>query len=620
MKRGVGNYFVVCVSLIWLCSLVVAGHNITTSTGGVSYSVDEDIENVYNISVNNTDSLLTANITQVNITMDSGLFFVNGTNGTDVVTSSFLNTSTVLSWSNDSLVMNMSTQYFWFNVTVGTPGDYNLVIATVNDTGTYTSNISITVNDTTAPTWINATNWSSYNNQSVAVFLNASDEIGISDYIVNDTTNFEINASNYLVNVTVLSAEFYILNLTVNDSSGNRASRIINISSSDVVSPIWLNATNWSSYTNRSIAIFLNASDEIGIANYTVNDTTSFEVNSSNYLVNITPLSDAFYILNLTVNDSSGNEAYRIINISTSDYVFPTWLNATNWSSYNNQSIAIFLNASDDVGVANYTVNDTTNFEINSSNYLVNITPLSSQVYILNLSVNDSSGNTVYRLLSVTMTAIPAVVEEEAASTSSSSGSGIYYIGSGGVQMLMSKGVKRMFRVDGALHELTLVGLEDGVANIKVESDVSSFSLKIGESAYDDLDGDSVADINITFLGMTSGGVAKFNIVELSGGDSEGVYGLEEDTTETEVKDGGSDVDSKTSDEVVLDEENVEFQNEEGGMNFVWFLVPLLVIIVVLAILRWQKMRKETNTPFVKPIVSSKKSVSKKRPSKRKKK
>ena len=53
---------------------VIAAHVITTSGGGTSYSVNEDIGFIYNISVNNTDEGQAANITQVNVTFSSSTF------------------------------------------------------------------------------------------------------------------------------------------------------------------------------------------------------------------------------------------------------------------------------------------------------------------------------------------------------------------------------------------------------------------------------------------------------------------------------------------------------------------------------------------------------------------
>ena len=101
--------------MVLTISFVLAAHVITTSSGGTSYSVNEDVGFVYNITVNSTDSLDTANITQVNITFPNTFSFLIDSNGTDAGTHTFTNTSTILSWDNDGLVMNLTWKYFWFN-------------------------------------------------------------------------------------------------------------------------------------------------------------------------------------------------------------------------------------------------------------------------------------------------------------------------------------------------------------------------------------------------------------------------------------------------------------------------------------------------------------------------
>ncbi len=157
----VKNNKIVFVSLILvfitilIISFVLAAHVITTSSGGNSYSVNEDVGFIYNITINNTDTTASGNISQVNITIPNTFSFLANSNGTDAGTHTFTNTSTVFSWNNSGLVMNLTWKYFWFNVTASTPGNYNLTITTTNVTGSFSSNISVTINDTTSPSSIN---------------------------------------------------------------------------------------------------------------------------------------------------------------------------------------------------------------------------------------------------------------------------------------------------------------------------------------------------------------------------------------------------------------------------------------------------------------------------------
>ena len=71
--KGRINFKETLVTLI-IFSVVFAGfvfaaHVIRTSSGGTSYNVNEDVGFIYNISINNSDSGQTANITQLNISI-----------------------------------------------------------------------------------------------------------------------------------------------------------------------------------------------------------------------------------------------------------------------------------------------------------------------------------------------------------------------------------------------------------------------------------------------------------------------------------------------------------------------------------------------------------------------
>lgn len=139
---------ILIVSLVFFAYLAIAAHVITPT----SINVLEDASRIYNITVNNSDTTLTANITQINITLPSSFTFTGATNATDAGAHEFTNTSTVLSWTNASgLVMNLTLKRFWFNATASTPGTYNISVLTLNATGAFRSNVSVTVNDTSAP-------------------------------------------------------------------------------------------------------------------------------------------------------------------------------------------------------------------------------------------------------------------------------------------------------------------------------------------------------------------------------------------------------------------------------------------------------------------------------------
>ncbi len=215
-------------------TFVIASHVVNNSTGGISFYVNEDLGYVYNISINNTDSGQTANITWVNITLPSNLIFRPGTmNGTNAL-ANFSNTSIVLMWVNvTSYVINGSeAKYFWFNATATNPGTYYITVTTLNATNVSSSNLTVTVNDTTAPSLVNF-NSPTPNNNTIAIttlYVNVSavDNSNVSYIIVRlfnssrHLVNSSISAGNFTASFTGLTGgATYYINASANDSNGN---------------------------------------------------------------------------------------------------------------------------------------------------------------------------------------------------------------------------------------------------------------------------------------------------------------------------------------------------------------------------------------------------------------
>lgn len=224
------HYLSIALIIALSVTFVLAAHTITPET----FDVNETIQSTYNITVSNTDAGEDANITQVNITIPGNFAFTADTNGTNVTVSTFENTSTILSWTNSTpyLVNGSSANYFWFNATA-TPGSYNFTITTVNGTGSYASNISITVNDTTNPTASLGTSPpDNYNSSSsnVTFDMKGSDAYSIEALQLwgNWSGSWAANYSNAAItndtfmNISVNIPEgTYVWGIFVNDSTGN---------------------------------------------------------------------------------------------------------------------------------------------------------------------------------------------------------------------------------------------------------------------------------------------------------------------------------------------------------------------------------------------------------------
>jgi len=248
-------YGYMALAIFFCLNLVSASHIINSST----ISFNEDTSNIINISINNTDMGQSANITQVDINLYGNFNFSLDSSGTDAPFETFTNTSTTLTWINSSgfLINGSELKYFWFNLTSYTPGLYNITILTKNITDTYSTNISITVKDTTPPL-INITYPinTTYAGYITLINYTAIDLVSLSKcWYSNDSgvNNFSIqNSGTNFSNVSTLDG---LDSLTVycNDSSGNIGSSNISFSIDRTNPQIILvspdNSTNWSSST-----------------------------------------------------------------------------------------------------------------------------------------------------------------------------------------------------------------------------------------------------------------------------------------------------------------------------------------------------------------------------------
>jgi hypothetical protein len=211
-------------------SFLYAAHLITTSTNTTSFNANEDVSFFYNLTVNNTDLTSLTNITEVNITIPSSFSFLANSNGTNRGAHNFTNTSTILSWANDGLVLNKTHQYFWFNATASTPGNYNLTIVTSNASSTHETNLSVTINDTTAPVIsliAPAINFSGITTANNFTF-NSTDDSTISnctlihnDTIIHSLTNVNNAGGTNGMHNSSFAVASYNWSINCTDSAGN---------------------------------------------------------------------------------------------------------------------------------------------------------------------------------------------------------------------------------------------------------------------------------------------------------------------------------------------------------------------------------------------------------------
>ena len=285
-KRGKSFLFLsLAVFAVISLNFVSATPLVNTSSGlTTSYNFNEDVVFFYNISINNTDAPEVGNITQVNITLPASFTFDVGGNGTNAAqTTTFTNTTSLLSWANFTVfVINGSVKsFFWFNATAATPGYYNVSVITQNFTAAFQTNISITVNDTTAP------------NVAVSDLANKT-------YSYNQTIRVNLSVGDN----GNLQACWYVLNNGANSSVACGANSTLNVSSSGT-----FNVTFW-------------ANDTAGNQNFT---TVGFATRIAPFSVNLTVANYANRTANTRVNFSITSEGqYSPQNVSLVNVTLPT--------------------------------------------------------------------------------------------------------------------------------------------------------------------------------------------------------------------------------------------------------------------------------------------------------
>lgn len=269
----------------------------------------------------------------------------------------------------------------------------------VNDTSgnTIFHTMRIDVIDEIAPEWINVPIQVEidYGVKDVCN-INATDNIQIYSYWVNDTLRFQITSSSgVLTLVDNLFVGTYWVEIFVNDTSGNTNSCILKIIIVDLVNPEWIDLPIYLEVEFGELLEYdINATDNVQIDQYWINDTIMFKISSDGILGSNHDLDLGTFWLEIYVNDSSGNTVSSIIQIIVIDTIAPEWINLlTEIKLGYGTSLYMNLSAFDIGGIDQYWLNDSQVFEINNEGNLTNKTELELGVYWLEILINDTSNN-----------------------------------------------------------------------------------------------------------------------------------------------------------------------------------------------------------------------------------
>ena len=336
------------------------------------------------------------------IALDPNGQYIFSTNNTgEWVNDSAINFTSTPEWANVSKVLNstvgMVVGYRWYatnnatlvnnteiyivTITDDIPPTYSL--AQTNTTGAGKAvNFSILYDDETA-----------LNPNGLYVFSTNNTGDWVNESAVNFTSTPEWANVSKTLNDTVGMVVGY--RWYANDSAGNNNNTpeyILTIT--DEIPPIIIvhSPTN-TTYTVSTIWFNATASEAIDtwIVNYngtnaTITINTTLEVEEGNFQVEF------------WANDSSGNFGLNdtvYFNVSITDITPPYFITipANASLNYTQNWTGVYFDATDAVAFDTYDVNDS-RFIINSTGYLVNASALAYGNYLLNISINDTAGNT----------------------------------------------------------------------------------------------------------------------------------------------------------------------------------------------------------------------------------
>ena len=622
IKRGSWprNIIPALIFLVFLFTLnfSLGAHIVRTFAGQTitNISFNEDVGGIFNITINNTDGITGnafQNITQVNITLPSNFTFIGDSNRTTAtVNVSFTNTSTVLSWTNTSAFVINATNgsaliFFSFNATVPNPANYTLVIRTLNGSGTFESNISVQINDTTKPSDIiyNTSTESQGSNVSrnyILVNVTAIDNgrfANITIYLFN-RTNGLINSSNsttspLFVNFSGLSDGSYYFNATAIDEFGN-----INVTTAQNVTidrgaPL-ASDSNFSTPSpgqNRSGLLVLNISvadlnTSIGAVMFNitngsgVQNATYFASNSAgtqwNITINTAHFPDGLYNITAYVNDTAGNQNSTAVVYSIRfDNTAPTVSSFSCTPNPVNKDATITCSCSGSDGSG--TGVNTTSYTVNPSTALtgtfdttcgitdnVNLgSSTSTFSYTVSGGGSGSGGGSSGGGSSGGSTdgsddggEEPDLAPEVWTQTYSEESSDLSERGSVSAELGQTERVA--IQVGGEIHYVGIISITETTATIEISSTPQEVTLSIGQNKKVDLTDDGYYDTEVTLVSITDG---KAQIMINS------IY-----------------------EQVVTPEDSTTGTETSRSLTWLWIVIVLAVIIVVIIVVIKQKKKK----------------------------
>lgn len=243
------------------------------------------------------------------------------------------------------------------------------------------------------------------NLHNISLYLTGPDNLTLSLNATTPVSGYS-NVSSWTVE---LGLGFYTWNCVAYDETGNLAhaqNRSLIMNFSDTTPPYFLHAlADHTIEYGNPFAYDINATDNYKVDTYTVNDS-SFSIDSTGYLANITLLPVGNYWLNITINDTWSNEFSDVLGVNVSDTLPPAITYIENVTEQLGVPLSRDFDAYDLSGITGWSVNDT-RFSIDASGIFTNATALSVELYSVIIYVFDPYSNSVSETISVNISDVP---------------------------------------------------------------------------------------------------------------------------------------------------------------------------------------------------------------------
>ncbi len=518
------------ISLVLGLSFVFAAHDVYVS-GTIAArlyvfnTVNESAVAQYNITINNTDTASAANITRVNITIPSSFRFVSNSNGTTTNVTTFINTSTYLSWINTDSLINGTTNrsFFWFNASGTVPGNFSINVTTLTSNGTNITSLYVFINDTTIPSSVSfvspgLTANANLSQSSIPVNVSVVDNGAIQSFnitLINISSGLGINATNItssntsqFLNFTGIPNGSYWVNASVYDTFGNTnfsTLRFIldtilptNIDFGTGVEVDYANLSQSHIYINITNATETNEKNITLSIYYKGNGTLARKItyNDSRRTINATGLPDSNYSYNVTICDVASNcNSTRTSRTITLDIIKPVITHSCDRLTVNTgESITCTCTATDatsgiKTGVT-YTSHPATSTEgsftttcsgaVDFAGNNATTSTISYTVYSSSAAPGTGGGGS-----SITKTYIPSATQISAGYTN---------------ELKSNERVK--LTIASQTHYVAVTALTATSTTISVSSTPQTATLNIGETKKFDVTGDGYYDLSTKLNGI----------------------------------------------------------------------------------------------------------------------